>query len=123
GGLFALHVVTSEPESFDAYIATSAPLQWNNEAITREIRTGRHAEGLAGRFLYLTVGDLEDAEMIGSLRGFTGGLELADPEGLRWWYRVMSDESHMSVVHCSVYDGLESIFSDYRIRDVDLLTG
>lgn len=120
GGLFTLHAFTTRPQSFDAYLAISPSLQWDDRSLIRRTRTGLDALPLDGRFLYMAVGDQEFGDMMSNLRAFADALDHADPEGLRWWYRVMPDETHPSVVHRTVYDGLGAIFGDFRVSQADL---
>lgn len=123
GGLFTVHTLLSRPESFKAYLAISPSLSWDDRTLIQKAQSKLGALPLDGRFLYLSVGDREMGNQIENLRTFAAIIERKDPEGLRWWYRVMADESHPSVVHPTVYDGLEMIFSRYRITEQRLSSG
>ncbi|WP_338273873.1 alpha/beta hydrolase [Corallococcus caeni] len=57
GGLFAMHVLTHKPESFNAYVALSPSVHWNSaelvrtapEALARPARRAAHALSLRTR--------------------------------------------------------------------------
>ena len=123
GGLFTVHAFMTRPESFQAYLAISPSLFWDDRALVWKARKSLDSLSLKSRFLYMTMGDREAGDMIGTLRAFASALEHADPEGLRWWYKIMPDESHPSVVHRTVYDGLETIFERYRVTEQRLISG
>lgn len=119
-GLFALHALLTRPEAHHATIAISPNLAWDDGALVRRAAAGVvPAFDSRLRFLYMAVGD-EGATLLGD---FAAVLELADRPGLRWWYRIMVEESHASVAHRAIYDGLETIFSDYAISETLLLSG
>lgn len=122
GGLFAVHTLLSRPESFQAYIAISPSLWWNDEGPVKAAEEKLASLPLDGRFLYMTVGDREGTMMSG-LFDFDAALEAAAPAGLHWWYRVMRDETHGSNPHLSVYDGLEAIFQDWRVFESLVIPG
>lgn len=123
GGLFAVHALLTRPQSFQAIVAISPSLWWNDDEIPNTAAETL-ASGLppGSRFLYMTVGDREGT-MVEPLRRFTEALETVRPTGLRWWYRVMPGETHGSVPHRTVYDGLEAIFAEYAVPDVLAVAG
>jgi uncharacterized protein len=125
GGLFATHALLTRPESFHAYIASSPSLWWHDwwdgefdRSLSRQLKS----LSLDGRFYYSTVGGRE-AEMVPPLERLAQKLEVARPAGLRWWFRVMSAESHITTPHRTVYDGLEAIFSDWAVPDAFIMEG
>ena len=59
--------------------------------------------------------------MLGGALKFAGILEAKAPEGFRWEFKHMEEESHGSVPHRSTYYGLEKIFDGWNLHDpVDL---
>jgi uncharacterized protein len=125
GGLFATHSLLTRPESFHAYIASSPSLffyDWWDGEFDRSWSDRLKSLSLDGRFYYSTVGGRE-AEMVPPLERLAQKLEVARPAGLRWWFRVMSAESHSTTPHRTVYDGLEAIFSDWAVPDAFIMWG
>ena len=62
---------------------------------------------------YMTLGD--EPKYVESLEKFTKIVELNSPEGLEFSYTQMKDENHGSITHLSIYNGLESIYSDWQL--------
>jgi predicted alpha/beta superfamily hydrolase len=60
GGLFALHVLLTQPQTFDTYVAASPSLQYGRDQILKQLPAFR-ARGIAGvsRRLLITTGGLE----------------------------------------------------------------
>lgn len=122
GGLFALHALLTRPSAFDAVLAISPSLGWDDAALVRRVAgEGLPDFGPRARFLYMAVGD-EGGESLGRL-GDLAAIELADPERLRWWYRIMPGETHASIPHRAIYDGLETIYSHYATSAALVLAG
>jgi len=114
GGLFSIHAMVSQPEVFDAYIAMSPSLYWNDQIEVSK------AEKLFGKLtsfnksLLMTMGNERD-EMVESSKRFSevlGKYALAD---FSWKYEPMFDETHSSTKLKSIYKGLEFLFSDLRL--------
>ena len=112
GGLFISHVLNTEPDLFDAYIAISPSLWWDEE---------RYVEGMGDVFdrfpdargaLYMTMGN-EGGEMLAGAWRLASTLEKHAPEGFRWHWERMPHETHGSVPARSTYDGLEWIFAGW----------
>jgi uncharacterized protein len=125
GGLFATHSLLTRPESFHAYIASSPSLHWYDwwdGEFDRSLSERLKSLSLDGRFYYSTVGGRE-AETVPPLERLAQKLEVARPAGLRWWFRVMSAESHSTTPHRTVYDGLEAIFADWAVPDAFIMQG
>lgn len=113
GGLFSIHAMLSQPKIFNAYIAMSPSLYWNDQT---EISG---AEKLLSRVrsfnkcLYMSMGNERD-EMINSSMRFAEVLaKFAFPDFI-WKYELMSEETHSSIKLKSIYNGLTFIFSDLR---------
>ena len=120
GGLFATQVLIEDPEAFQGYISISPSLWWDD---------GKFVEGAAAIFegrpdlqgaLYMTMGD-EGGGMLASAWSLTSILETQAPESFRWKWTHMPGETHGSVPHRSLYDGLEWIFDDWMLTDIESL--
>jgi uncharacterized protein len=112
GGLFAVHTLMSTPEAFNAYVAISPSLWWDDKLVLHEadkLFTSR--EGLQG-FLYFTVGN-ERGNMLENARSFTALLKSKAPGGLSWEFKQMDRESHTSIPHRATYDALETLFAGW----------
>lgn len=122
-GLFTIHIFMTSPQSFDAYLVMSPSLAWDSRSLIHRAQTSLESFQLDSHFLYMTAGENELDSMVDNLRVFAAKIDNANPKGLHWWHRVMPDESHPSVVHRTVYDGLEVIFEPYQISEKMLISG
>ena len=116
GGLFAVHALLQDPDLFQAHIAISPSLWWDDESLVADAAAffdeGNKREG----HLYMTMGN-EGGMMISGAWGLTRILETQAPPQFRWEFQVLDQEDHGSVPHRSTYAGLEAIFSDWGIQD------
>lgn len=115
GGLFNIEMLTKRPRLFQAHIAIDPSLWWDKEAavdgLARTVRSGAVSRP---SFLYLVSAN-SGADMRNSAQRTVDSLERIATPSLRLWYRYLPDEDHGSVVHRAVYDGLETIFREYRL--------
>ncbi len=113
GGLFAIHTLMSTPEAFDAYVAISPSLWWDDKLVLREAdKFFDHREGLQA-FLYFTVGN-EGGDMLENARSFAALLKSKAPGGVAWEFKQMDRESHNSSPHRATYDALEALFAGWE---------
>lgn len=116
GGLFANHALVHRPDVFDAYISISPSLWWEEQRLVAQADSAFDQVGdLVGDF-YMTMGN-EGGPMLGGALKFAGVLEAKAPEGFRWAFRHMEEESHGSVPHRSTYYGFENIFDGWNLHD------
>ena len=112
-GLFAVHTLLTEPELFDAYIATSPWLGYfNNHVITEaEKRLSQRTE--LHKFLYMTAGD--EPRLVTSIQAFIQVLEKYPPAGLNWSYIQLPEEDHGTVPHQGMLDGFRKLYAPWRM--------
>jgi predicted alpha/beta superfamily hydrolase len=117
GGLFALHTLLNRPEAFNAYVAISPALWWNDRAVLQDM-DAKLKRLPPKRFLYMTDGN-EAPELTEAVAKSVEVLKRAAPSNLEWHYQRLQNEEHMSTPHRTLYDGLEHIFSGMQVpRDV-----
>jgi len=114
GGLLALHALLTRPALFQAAIAASPPLAWDDQLPEREAHQVA-AAGQTPRALFVSLGELESSPAI--LEHFEDFARAA--HGLPWKdfrydWQVFSDEDHNSVVLRAYYAGLRHVFSGWR---------
>jgi predicted alpha/beta superfamily hydrolase len=114
GGLFAVHAMVSRPELFNAYIAVSPALQWDNFVMSERLKTFFNDRKDYNRTLYVSLGnepgDIGDG--FGLLRDLLAKQQVKD---FVWEAAHLTDEDHGSVVLRSHYDGLRKIFEGWRL--------
>ena len=57
GGLFALHVLASAPDAFDAYLAASPSADWDDGLVVKELARRLQGTARLERSLYVSLGD------------------------------------------------------------------
>ncbi len=113
GGAFAVYALLTQPDVFDAYIAISPSLGYDNDLLLRKAPPILEKSPELKKFLFMTVGN--EPRYIPRLEAFSKILEEKAPRGLEWKYTYMEKEDHVSVTHRSIYDGLETLYHDWRV--------
>jgi len=117
GGLFALHAFVTSPDTFDAIIAISPSLWWNDGATIEAMSALLDERTTFDHTIYMTLGD-EPGPMQHSFEQLEALLDDRAHEGLRWASRVMDDETHMSVVYRGTHDGMAFVCTEWPVRNV-----
>jgi uncharacterized protein len=113
GGLFAIHVLTSAPDAFNAYVGTSPSLWWDDRVVLREAEKFFAGRSDLQAFLYFTVGN-ELGKALKDSRTLAEMLKSRAPRGLQWEFRYMERENHVTTPHRSTYDALEALFAGWE---------
>ncbi|PKQ63883.1 hypothetical protein BZG02_07660 [Labilibaculum filiforme] len=119
-GLFVVYAFSIRPELFDKYLAFSPVLWWNNKAIVRDVDSFLSNNSSIRKQLFVSFAE-EAAEMLNSCKSLISSLETNAPSDLKWHYAWMPDESHYTLYRKSLMQGMETIFTDYKYPDVQLL--
>lgn len=114
GGLFNVEMLAQQPTLFQAHIAVDPSLWWDREASVDRLLRAVHGGVSRPTFLYLVSAN-SGSRMVTIAKRTDDSLEAAHADRLRLWFRFLPDEDHGSVVHRAIYDGLETIFREYRL--------
>jgi len=114
GGNFAFHAMRVKPELFQAVIAVSPWLVWNERNDLKLLTPFLTGSDVKTRALFFTSGD-EGPEMRDVLGQVTAALKATTSKGLRWGSANYPDENHGSVVLPSHYAALRMIFDGWSI--------
>lgn len=122
GGLFASHVLTTEPTLFNAYLAASPSLWWDNNALIR--RAARQMPNMGPRqtWLFAASGE-ENGQQVGALDDLKAMLQISAPKGLVWTTELLAGETHPTTPHKAYSNGLQWLFKSFVLPDVMLRTG
>lgn len=108
-GLFVVETFLREPKAFDAYLAASPSLWWDDQSLSRQAPGLLAAGGFEGRRLYLSIGD-EGATMQAGVDRVIAALKAAPPKGLAWRYDPQPEQHHATIYDPSAKAGLPWLF-------------
>ena len=108
-GLFVVETFLREPQAFDAYLAASPSLWWDDQSLSREASALLAKGKFSGRRLYLSIGD-EGTTMQAGVDRVVAALKAKPPKGLLWRYDPMPKEHHSTIYDPSAKAGLPWLF-------------
>lgn len=114
GGLLAIHILTSRPDMFNAYIAVSPSLWWDNQHTLHQAEDFFAGHPELKKTLFFSLGN-ENGDMKDGFDGLQKALTAKAPKDFHWDSALYNDEDHGSTVlraHCA---GLRTIFSDWQM--------
>lgn len=114
-GLFAVYAFASRPELFNAYLAASPHLQWDNHFILNKAETLLANKKELKNLLFVALGDEPDY-----LRGFNGMNDLLKRlriKNLEHEFKQMVAENHTSINSPVFHEGLRRVWSDLQMPD------
>lgn len=115
-GTFTIYTLLNRPDLFGGYIAISPALGWDNAVMLDEAKSFFQKQARLDKFLYITLGN-EGDRIFDIIKDFTDTIRRTKPKDLKWEFTYMEKESHSSITHKSVYDGLEKLYLNWAIPD------
>ena len=110
-GLFVVNAFVERPDSFNAYIAASPNVHWDNNYVIKRAEEAFRKRKEWNKFLFVALGD-EPAYTAGYTR-FQELLDQSKPKGLEYGFRHFKDENHGSVVLPAYYAGLRKVYTGW----------
>jgi predicted alpha/beta superfamily hydrolase len=114
GGLFAVHSLVTRPELFQAYVAVSPSLQWDNQLVVKQAEDFFKTRKELNTVLYMSLGN-EPGEIEDSFHQFKQLLARSKITGFDWEAQEMPDEDHGSVVLRSHYFAMRKIYDGWQM--------
>ena len=116
GGLFALDALVERPGLFDASIAASPALSWDNDVILGRVETFLEGRKELRHTLFVTMANEEEGDPSPTrFERLRKTLKRTKAAGFAWGAMPMPDEDHGSVVLRSHYWGLRKVFEGWRL--------
>jgi predicted alpha/beta superfamily hydrolase len=113
GGNFALHAMRVKPALFQAVIAVSPWLAWDDRRELKMLEPFLSSEQVKTRALFFSSAD-EGPGMRADLDGVTRALKARRATSLRWSSAAYPLETHDSTSLKGFYDGLRSVFAGWE---------
>jgi predicted alpha/beta superfamily hydrolase len=118
GGLFALHALFTRPKLFDAWIAVSPSLHWDDRYLFRRANEFFAKNKDLATTVVVTVGD-EGEDSRTNFEDFKKLVNKRAPRAFDATFVHFADEDHGSVVMPSHYAGLRKVFAPWRFALAD----
>jgi predicted alpha/beta superfamily hydrolase len=115
-GQFALYCLTSSPSLFQAYIALSPSLDWDDNLPQRSLETSFKASKQLNAFLYVARCD-DSGRALADYDRLVDTLKAYSPKGFRWHSQPYPDETHGSVALLGQIDALRRLYAGYRFHN------
>lgn len=110
-GLFVVDTLLKRPQMFDDYVAVSPSLWWDDRAGMRRAARLLQRDRLAGRRLYLAVGN-EGGAMQSGVDMLRAALATGSPPGFELTYSDRSaTETHSTIYHGAAHDALRHLYA------------
>jgi len=109
-GLFSLNVMFRSPDIFNRILASSPSIWFDNRGIfLLEEEYATNNEELPVK-LYLSVGSLEEGDMVSNLHDFSEILGSREYSGFSLDVEVIEGETHQSVIPFSISKGIRAVY-------------
>ncbi len=116
GGLLGIHALLSRPGLFQAVVAASPSLGWDDGLLLREARALKAGAGPVPKGLYVTLGEKEASPpVLEDFEGFAQGMRAVPWPGFDFGWQRLPEEDHGSSVLLGYYAGLRHLFSGWRM--------
>jgi predicted alpha/beta superfamily hydrolase len=112
GGLMAVHCLIYHPEYFNAYIAISPSLQWDQGLILKQATDKLGQLSLNKRLLFFSNGSEDNTFQAKQLK-LDSILKRKDISGLKHKYIAYPGESHTASPVKAIYDGIRFIYPEW----------
>lgn len=114
GGLLAMHILSTRPDMFNAYIAVSPSLWWDNQRTLHQAEDFFATHTELNKTLFFSLGN-EDKGMKDGFEALKNSLTAKAPRDFHWESALYPDEDHGSTVLRAHYAGLRTIFHDWQM--------
>ncbi|HUO85151.1 MAG TPA: alpha/beta hydrolase-fold protein, partial [Thermoanaerobaculia bacterium] len=116
GGQFALYCLTAEPSLFQAYIALSPSLDWDDNLPQRSLEKSFDETRNLKSFLYAARSD-DSGQALADYERLVETLEKKSPQGFRWHSQAYPGETHVSIPPLAQIDALRQLYAGYRLHN------
>lgn len=112
GGLLVTHTMLTRPQMFNAYIAASPVLHWDNDLLIKRGQTVFAEKREWNRVYFAGLGAEPDYQK--AFDSFRELLRKTSPKKLTYEFQQYSNDNHGSVVLPAYYAGLRKVFAGWQ---------
>lgn len=120
-GLFTINTFLTQPASFNAYVAVSPSLWWDQQAVALSAESALQKTVSKKTFLYFTLCPDDSQVLQQRTERLRRTLQLKTNDQLTWDFKFIPDETHNSVVHQGFYFALKRLYKDWQLPQVTTL--
>ena len=120
GGILSIYSQQTKPSLFDAHIAVSPSIFFDERALVKSGKKVFEKKGDTPNFLYMTLAN-ERIEFAESIEAYVNVLTRYAPKTMRWKFDRLPEETHQSSFHPAIISGLKLLFEDWYIKDISSL--
>lgn len=110
-GLHVVNSMLSRPQLFQAYIAGSPVLHWDNNFVIKRAEAVFKEKRDWKKTLFVVLGD--EPNYMDGFNAFKNLLARVKPDGLEYEFRLLPDENHSTAALQGYYLGLRKIFTGW----------
>lgn len=111
GGLFAVYALTARPDLFNALIAASPVLGYDDNFVIKRAEELFKQNREWKKTLFMSIGD--EPDYVKGFKAFEELLKRTKPKKFEYEFREFKDENHASSVLPAFYAGLRKIFAGW----------
>jgi predicted alpha/beta superfamily hydrolase len=117
GGLMVIHTLITRPELFQAYIAVSPSLQWDDQGTLHQAQKFFAGQAELKKALFFSLGNEGNTPnpMGEGFELLQKTLAAKAPKEFHWDSARYRDETHGSTVLLAHYAGLRTVFADWQM--------
>ncbi len=118
GGTFTAYTFLEAPDLFNAYIAISPVMHWDNDMLITKAETALKEKYDTYKFYYMTLGN--EPSYLPAIGKFVALVDTKFPGNLDFSYTHMPEENHGTIPHKTIYNALEKLYKDWALpRDIN----
>ena len=113
GGMYAFYSMLEHPEMFNAYIAASPHLIYDDNYIVSKYEDEFSSADIKNKFMFFSIGN--EPDYFPSIERMQEILSSTESDRFIWDYEKYENDTHMTTTHKTLYDGLESLYVDWTL--------
>lgn len=111
GGLFVVYSFVARPDLFNAYVAASPVLHWDNNFVIKRAEEVFKQNKAWNKRMFIALGD--ELEYENGFNSFQELLGKSKPKDFEYEFQQFKNENHGSVVLPAYYAGLRKVFAGW----------